>query len=291
MCSNKQNLGVVILNYNSHDLTVALANRFDSLDSVSHICVVDNDSKDDFNNDFNSEKIKYIKNKSNTGYNAGNNVGLRYLVEEKNCDIVFIANPDIHFDGDIVSEMAEALYRNEDIAILSTKRFGADGDQILQYMTFPTWKESMRACFFLTRRGVEAGKIKEQNDRVNGADGILYVDSVPGAFFALRSSFLLEIGFLYEGLFLYGEELVLGRQVLNAGKKAAVINTAEYCHDHKRRLFANKTMFLNDRISLLKYYKKFDLLTPFQFFLLKISVHLGALEYRLGYAVYWLLHS
>ena len=62
--------GMVILNYNSHDMTVKLANRLANYDAVDHICVVDNCSKDNFDKDFNNEKIHYIKNTKNGVYNA-----------------------------------------------------------------------------------------------------------------------------------------------------------------------------------------------------------------------------
>ena len=39
------------------------------------------------------------------------------------------------------------------------------------------------------------------------AEGPAYVDAVPGAFFGIKSEFLLKNGFIYEGIFLYGEEI------------------------------------------------------------------------------------
>lgn len=55
--------GVVILNYNSHDLTVALAKKVSAYECVDYICVVDNCSKDSFDGDFQEAKIHYIKSK------------------------------------------------------------------------------------------------------------------------------------------------------------------------------------------------------------------------------------
>ncbi len=57
--------GIVILNYNSHNLTVRLANRLVEYSNVDHICVVDNCSSDIFDEDFDDIKINYIKNLKN----------------------------------------------------------------------------------------------------------------------------------------------------------------------------------------------------------------------------------
>lgn len=53
----KPTVGVVILNYNSHDLTLALAKRTASLPSVNLVCVVDNASDDDFDGEFSEPNI------------------------------------------------------------------------------------------------------------------------------------------------------------------------------------------------------------------------------------------
>ena len=128
--------GMVILNYNSHDLTVKLANRLANFDSVDHICVVDNCSNDAFSNEFLIEKIKFIRNKKNTGYNAGNNVGLKYLIEKCGCDYVFISNPDVDFSNNTVLEMCNAFERDKKLAIVSSKRYGVAGEMIHQYFNW-----------------------------------------------------------------------------------------------------------------------------------------------------------
>lgn len=147
--------GVVILNYNSHDLTVALAKKIAKFKSVSDVCVVDNCSGDDFDNDFFEENIHYIKNSKNTGYSAGNNVGLRYLLDEKKCGYVFIANPDVIFENSTIEAMHSTMLEHPDIALISTKRYGHDGATIHQYFDFPTLMNSVKNCFFLPRRKFE----------------------------------------------------------------------------------------------------------------------------------------
>ncbi len=278
--------GVVILNYNSHDLTVALANKIATFQSVDEICVVDNCSKDNFDNDFNNKKISYIKNDVNSGYSAGNNVGLRYLIEKKHCKYVYIANPDTIFGDSAISKIEETFEEYPDIAIVSTKRFGHNNTAIHQYFEFPKIGNSIRSCFFITRRKIERTKLYEQNKKVDESNGIIFVDAVPGAFFGIRSEFLIKNNYLFEGIFLYGEEIILGHQALNLGYKSAIINTSSYVHDHKQLRFNNRKMFWRDRMSLKIYYQMFEHLTIWQWFLLNTAIILGTFEYNCEYILY-----
>lgn len=283
--------GIVILNYNSHDLTVALVKQIVNYDSIYKICVVDNNSGDNFADDFDDPKIHYIRNPKNVGYNSGNNVGLKYLIDECNCEYVYIANPDVDFENTAIEEMTEAMESDSNLVLISTKRYGYKGETINQYFNFPEIKDSIKRCFFLTRRNIVRDIHFVQNEKIDNSIGLHYVDAVPGAFFGMRSTFLKEIDFLYEGIFLYGEEIFLGKQANVLGYNAGIINTSCYYHNHIRVKFSdsNKKMFLRDRISLIKYYKYFNILRWHQYYFLVVSVYLGTLEYYIMFYLYRLL--
>lgn len=279
-------IGIVVLNYNSHDLTVALAKKIANMNVVDKICVVDNCSRDSFDGDFTDAKIHYIKNTRNAGYAAGNNIGLRYLVEKEQCDVVFISNPDVYFEEKVITDIVETLNVNPDIAIVSTKRYGPNNTSMHQYHKFPSFKKSFFNNFFLLSKLNKYESNEEQLRRVEEAKRYLVVDAVPGAFFGMRSSMLKEIGFLYEGTFLYCEEIILARQAKELGYKAVIINSSSHIHDHHIAHFSNKRMYKQDRESLLIYYKKFNLLSPFETFLLKFGNKLGCFEYGIAYNLY-----
>ena len=279
-------IGVVILNYNSYNLTIKLVNKLSLMSYVDYICVVDNNSNDNFDNLFESKKIHYIKNNRNLGYAAGNNIGLRFLIEEKGCDVVFISNPDVIFEEETVIEITRILRNSSDIVLASAKRYGPSSEIIHQYHIFPSLKESIINNFYLARKFFLKKKdYNKQYKEVEEADTYLYVDAVPGAFLGIRSSFLVEISYMYEGTFLYCEEIILGRQAKELGYKAAIINTCSYIHNHKMSHFSNRKMFWQDRQSLLIYYKKFHLLNNIETFMLKVSILLGTIEYNVAYFI------
>lgn len=283
-------VGIVILNYNSHDLTVTLAEETAMMNAVDKICVVDNCSRDSFEGEFTNPKIHYIKNTKNAGYAAGNNIGLRYLVDEERCDVVFISNPDVYFDEQAITDMVTTLNLNPEIAIISTKRFGPVNSSMHQYHKFPTFKKSILGNFFLLSKLNKIESNEEQIQKVENANKYLEVDAVPGAFFGMRSQMLKEIGFLHEGTFLYCEEIILARQAKELGYKAVIINSASYVHNHYIARFSNKKMFERDRESLMIYYKKFSLLNSFQTFMLRICIKIGCFEYSIAYYLYNLIH-
>lgn len=274
--------GVVILNYNSFDLTIALVNQIVDYKSIYKICIIDNNSNDDFKDSFTNPKIHFIKNTINSGYNSGNNIGLKYLVDECDCDYVYIANPDVDFEDNSIFEMSKVMEEDKSLVLVSTKRFGYGGQNILQYFDFPNFKNSVKYCFFLGRRNHETRLISMQNKVIDNMSGVFYVNAIPGAFFGLKSSFLREIDFLYEGIFLYGEEIFIGRQAYNRGYKAGIINTSCYYHNHiKIKLSdSNRKLFFRDRISLVKYYEYFELLNWYQIYFLKFAIYFGTAEYN-----------
>lgn len=278
--------GIVILNYNSHDLTIALADRLSNMKCVDCVCIVDNCSSDSFDDDNFDSKVVFIKNNQNTGYAAGNNVGLRHLVNHKGCDYVFISNPDVYFTEDTIKEACKFLDEYPSIGLISTKRYGHNNSFIHQYHKFPSFKSAFLNNFFILSKLNNVDPVDLQNHKVDAAVPYLKVDAVPGAFFGMRSSLLKEINFLYEGTFLYCEEIILGRQALELGYDAVIINTATHIHDHHIAHFSNKKMYKMDRVSLMIYFEKFNLLSPIKKLVLKFGIFVGYMEYNFAYTLY-----
>ena len=138
----------------------------------------------------------------------------------------------------------------------------------------------------MPRRKFEGRRHFLQNMKLDLADDIVFVDAVPGAFFGIKSEFLVKNDFIYEGIFLYGEEIILGRQAHEMGYRAGVINTETYIHDHVQKRFSNRKMFWYDRHSLKIYYRKFENFNPLQWLELNTAIVLGTAEYNCAYFLY-----
>lgn len=287
---NKNNVnGIVILNYKTKELTISLVNTIKSFDLINYICVVDNNSGDNFDGVFTEkeyDKVKFIESDVNVGYSAGNNIGLKYLINDCKCDTIFIANPDVTFNNDAIFNINRVMNEDPKLAIVSTKRYGSNNELIHQYFNFPKFSNSLRKCFFWGRKRYDQENNIEQNYEIDNSNGIKYVDAVPGAFFAIKKEFLLKNNYLYEGVFLYGEEIILGMQAKLLGYNAAIINSNKYYHNHIRERFSNRKMFWYDRKSLIHYYQMFNILSFFKLRILFLTAILGTIEYNLAFIIY-----
>lgn len=231
--------GIVILNYNSYNLTTKLVLHLLTFKDVSKIVIVDNNSKDDFT-DFilknnTDNKIKYFKLKNNSGYAAGNNVGLRYLYNE-GFKIGFIANPDVFVSNDAVDKIYNFLIKNSNYGVVSCKRtigkLGVTG----QYWDLPTFKDCLLESIYFGRKKQDL-KYKGYFERVwNDKTSRYYdVEVVGGAFFGCNLDILNSIGYLNEKTFLWYEENILGYNLKKNGYKEAILLDCSYIHNHIRK--------------------------------------------------------
>jgi len=109
------------LNYNGGTAVVECLKSLYRSDYPSlEIVVVDNDSKDGsletIKNLF--QKSAIIKNASNLGFAAGNNVGIRYALE-KFADYVFLLNNDATVEADTISLLVGYAQQHPDCGIAS----------------------------------------------------------------------------------------------------------------------------------------------------------------------------
>ena len=100
------NVGIVILNYVSYDVTINCVEWFKKQNSTNvktKIIIVDNDSP---NNSFNILKekfqeekdVKVVKTDHNLGFANGNNYGYKKLLEFMSPDFVIVSNSDAYVE-------------------------------------------------------------------------------------------------------------------------------------------------------------------------------------------------
>lgn len=223
-------VAVIILNYNSSEdcrKCVPFLKRQEGIEL--ELILVDNCSPD-------GDKVKalcqeeectFIPNKENRGYNAGNNIGLRYAAH-KGYKYALIANPDMEFpQTDYVKRLVEVMEKDLDIVVVGSDILGADGIHQNPLVRDGNWTKSFNWLKSLFVKNHTFFPEYLDNPKQSH-----YCVKVSGCCLMVRIDFIKKIGFFDEYPFLYCEEPILSRQVEMAGKRMYYTADTQAIHRH-----------------------------------------------------------
>jgi GT2 family glycosyltransferase len=225
-------IAVILLNYNSSsDCQKCIGFLKIQEDVDMEIIIVDNCSHDE--DCLASEKLcqeldcTFIANTENKGYNAGNNVGLRYAAE-KEYEYALIANPDMEFpQADYLKRMLDVMELDEHIAVCGSDIITPEGIHQSPMKRDGNWRESFRWFTGILK------KPKNTYDFIDHYESSHFCHKVSGCCLMVRMSFIKEIGYFDEYPFLYCEEAILSKQVEQSNKwKMYYTTDAQAVHRH-----------------------------------------------------------
>lgn len=280
--NNKLKTGFVVLNYNDYKTTIKLIENIKNYNSIDVIVIVDNCSTDESYkkiSEYTNNKIVLIKSDKNGGYAYGNNFGIHYLIENYKCDIIFIANPDVEFEENLVVEIKRQFEKNSEYSVLSGVMLDINGQVVkAPYWNIPSYTYDLLDYFFIGRR------INKKEFKIDYKQKIMEVEVVPGSFLAIRSNVLKDIGYYDENTFLYCEESILATKLKNKGYKSGIITGISYKHMHSVSI--NKTFKKVDTVKIfydskLYYNKKYNKIGRFKECILEIAMRISLLEYKI----------
>ena len=211
-------IAVILLNYNSADdckKCIGFLHKQEKVDT--EIVVVDNCSQDQ---DRLAAKAlcqelgcTFIANKENKGYNAGNNVGLRYAAG-KGYEYALIANPDMEFpQADYLKRMVDCMESDKHIAVCGSDIITPEGIHQSPMKRDGDWRDSYGWFTGFFKR-----QPKDTYDFIDHYESSHFCHKVSGCCLMVRMSFIKEINYFDEYPFLYCEEAILSRQVELSGK-------------------------------------------------------------------------
>lgn len=213
---------VILLNYNSSAdcrKCVAFLKRQECV--ALEIVIVDNCSQEDEYTAVKTlcerESCTFIPAKENRGYNAGNNIGLRYAAK-KGYKYALIANPDMEFpQHDYIATLLSVMEEKQDVAVCGSNIIDTYGNRQSPKRHTSYSEELLWPIHGIWRRFLRKQLILDGKNQ--------YCDILMGSCIFVRMSFIEEIGYFDESVFLYCEEVILGKQVKKLGMKMY------YCHD------------------------------------------------------------
>lgn len=229
--------GIVILNYNDYENTSRLLNEIQRFESINYIVVVDNMSSDNSYErllKYSNERTYVISSGENGGYGKGNNVGVRYLIEHFDVDIICISNADVCFSEDFVKAILRNFSENPEYAIITGLQMKPEGGMARH----PFWKcyddnsyLLQRTCqLYLIDKFGNSPLLRNYINHTMNEKSMFQVGAVEGSLFFVRADDFIKVNMFDENVFLYFEEDILAFKIQKLGKKIGVNPLVSYIH-------------------------------------------------------------
>ena len=232
-------ISIIILNYCSFNETQNIVSQLIDIGDNIRIIIVDNNSPDNsykllIDKFGNYSNIDILQNQYNTGYAAGNNVGIRYALETLNSPYIAIMNPDVEITEGFLRNMIKYLEADRNIAAITGVMLDPHRSINVALIAWkiPSTLDYVFLCSGLLKLVYNPIKYEKFSNPSPLNPGIYYVDTLPGSCFVVRSTVLKEIGLLDEGTFLYCEEQILAKKIKNLGLTNAISIKDSFIHNH-----------------------------------------------------------
>ncbi len=238
-------ISFVIVTYNSEELIkdcISSIYYYADLDqSEFEIIIVDNSNEEghiklkNITNLF--ENVKVIHNSQNTGYGAGNNIGIK----ASSGQIISIMNPDVRIKSSLM-QYTLSKFDDNNLALLGYKQLGG-----LNYSFYP--RPEFRKTYI---DGILLKK-RNKNNKFNTKE-----DFLSGAFLFIDRDKFNEIGLFDEKIFMYNEESDICKRFIDKNFRIVFDSKISYYHLITERPFSLNA-YKNELISLDYYLSKFQI--------------------------------
>ncbi len=224
-------LGIIILNWNTRELLRRCLQTVLASEGMANvrIVVVDNASTDGSVAMLRKEfpQVELIANAVNSGYPAGNNIGLRVLgfgdagqVQPDAPRYAMLLNPDTEVPPDGLARLVAYMDARREIGIAGPRLVLPDGSLDLACRrSFPSPQLSLYRFTGLARMFPRHRQFGRYNMTFADPDEELEVDAVVGACMLVRREAIAAVGLLDEDFFMYGEDLDWAWRIKHAGWK------------------------------------------------------------------------
>jgi len=219
------------------------------------------------------KEVNIIRCPSNLGYAAGNNVGAKMDNVIPPSPYTMILNNDVTLsDADSCKKLVDAL--KHDVSrvacspLVDTLHTDLPPETQIQVRRIPKFKATLvSGSWWLRRLPWLSGIVKwytYYDARPYPYNQEIDCESINCSCFIIRTDFFEAIGYLDEGTFLYFEEVILGWQIKDRGKKACLVTSTVVRHNqgatsgHKRghiRISTSREMVRSEVYYCRKYLK------------------------------------
>jgi len=214
----KKKIAVVIVTFNG---AIWIRKNLNSLLNSSYpidIIVVDNASTDEtltIIKEF--ESVALLQNKNNLGFGKANSIGIDWALK-KGADAIFLLNQDTWVYENTISNLAETLFKNSNLGIVSPLHYAADES---------TLDEHFNTYF---------NRFKKEED----LESLRMVPFVNAAAWLVSKECFSKTGYFDPVFNHYGEDRNFCDRVKYQGFKIGIVKNASICHDRIVKLSSQK---------------------------------------------------
>ena len=251
---------IIILNWNSSEDTIECICSLQNLNYQQYkLILVDNGSTDQSEERLRSRfpNLPFIQTGSNLGYAGGNNVGIKYALEQ-GADYVWLLNIDTIVHPDSLSTMVEMALSDSIIGMVGSKIYFYDEKDVLWYAG---------GTFDLEEGGIASHLGWGQKD-IGQFEQVKDVGYITGCSLLVKREVIEKIGLLPEEYFLYFEETDWNYCAQQNGFRTVIAHKSLIWHKVKRKGEAKVrfTYYMTrNRFLLVKKLKKKSLLKCIQY--------------------------
>lgn len=251
-------LSVVILNYNTVDLTrkcleTVFASKLGKY--AMEVIVCDNGSTDGsvamITNEF--PQAIFINNKKNIGFAAGNNPGIKRATGR----YILLLNTDTEVPSKTLATMIAFMDKHPEAGAATCKLLLADGTMDPAcHRGFPTPWVAFTYMAKLEKLFPKTRLFGEYHQGYKGFDTIHEVDCIVGAFFMVRREIVKQVGLMDEEFFMYGEDIDWAYRIRKAGWKILFNPTVTILH--KKKQSGRSNILRKRRVVTEVYFHKYN---------------------------------
>lgn len=232
-------LGIVILNYNTWMETMSCINSVKKYVKLIDykIYVIDNKSivkpsEKEMKYLKSMEMVELIFSKENKGYSAGNNIGIKYALDD-GCTTILICNSDILFVDNSLEIMQSYLEKNKMVGIVGPQIYNSKNEfQPFYMLSKLTGIGKFKNMFLKTPLKFLLRNFEKNFIRKNTLEVPMKVFGVSGCCFLMSKKCAEFLYPLDENTFLYEEEYIIGSILEKSDFEVHIIPNTHVIHVH-----------------------------------------------------------
>jgi len=223
---------IIILNWNGRDDTLECLKSLKNNDYPNYeVVIIDNGSKDKFS--ISDSKIKVIYNKKNLGFSKGNNIGIKYALEN-NADYILLLNNDTIVSNNFLSKIVKVAESNNNYGIIGPKIYFPDSKRI--------WFAGGKINW-LYNKGTMRGFNEIDHGQYNKPE-IQETDYITCCCALIKKEVIEKIGLIPEEYFLYYEDTDWSLKAQKQGYRCVFVPSAIIWHKGSKSSIAESSSYI-----------------------------------------------